>query len=192
MDFRGLVWKRVWKITFFCCEIGSGFEEPGATPPPRIPRSNPPPLPGTYYLSITNCIWLLSTGILLLKTRRCYYSFTRYKQYNAKHRTIMPVYACTTPPRVASAFCLSLFLHIKRMWNHRFIGRIAFTEKQYYKITCIWYDLIKSAYRTYSASEPIALKAITAAMNEWSSKTCITFKKRTTEKDYVEFFKGKG
>ncbi|CAH3176709.1 unnamed protein product, partial [Porites lobata] len=42
------------------------------------------------------------------------------------------------------------------------------------------------------SSEPIAVKAITAAMNEWSSKTCITFKKRTTEKDYVEFFKGKG
>ena len=27
----------------FRSEIGSGFEDPGGTPPPRIPRSNPPP-----------------------------------------------------------------------------------------------------------------------------------------------------
>ena len=27
---------------FFGSEIGSGFEEPGGTPPPRIPRSTPP------------------------------------------------------------------------------------------------------------------------------------------------------
>ena len=32
-------------MTFFWSEIGSGFEEPGGTPPPRIPRSNPPPGP---------------------------------------------------------------------------------------------------------------------------------------------------
>ena len=38
MDFRGLVSKRVWKITFWS-EIGSGFGEPGGTPPPRIPGS---------------------------------------------------------------------------------------------------------------------------------------------------------
>ena len=29
---------------FFWSEIGSGFEEPGSTPPLRIPRSNPPGL----------------------------------------------------------------------------------------------------------------------------------------------------
>ena len=29
MDFRGLVRKRVWKITFFWSEIGSGFGELG-------------------------------------------------------------------------------------------------------------------------------------------------------------------
>ena len=43
MDFRGLIWKRVWKITFFSSEIGSGFEEPGGTPPPTIPKSTPHP-----------------------------------------------------------------------------------------------------------------------------------------------------
>ena len=45
MDFRGLVLNRVWKITLayiFWSEIGSGFEEPGGTPPPRISRSNSP------------------------------------------------------------------------------------------------------------------------------------------------------
>ena len=41
MDFSCLVWKRVWKITFFWSEIRSGFEEPGGTPPQRIPRSTP-------------------------------------------------------------------------------------------------------------------------------------------------------
>ena len=41
MDFRGLVWKRVWKITFFGLKLGSGFGEPGGTPLPRIPRSIP-------------------------------------------------------------------------------------------------------------------------------------------------------
>ena len=29
----------------FRSEIGSGFEDPGGTPPPRIPRSTPPPPP---------------------------------------------------------------------------------------------------------------------------------------------------
>ena len=27
----------------FRSEIGSGFQDPGGTPPPRIPRSTPPP-----------------------------------------------------------------------------------------------------------------------------------------------------
>ena len=30
----------------FWSEIGSGFEESGGTPPPRISRSPPPPFPG--------------------------------------------------------------------------------------------------------------------------------------------------
>ena len=33
----------MWKITFFWSEIGSGFEEPGSTPPRRISRSTPTP-----------------------------------------------------------------------------------------------------------------------------------------------------
>ena len=33
------VWKRIWKMTIFWSEIGSGFGEPGRTLPPRIPRS---------------------------------------------------------------------------------------------------------------------------------------------------------
>ena len=43
MEFRDQVWKRMWKMTFFSSEIGSGFGEPGGTPPTRIPRSSPPP-----------------------------------------------------------------------------------------------------------------------------------------------------
>ena len=35
----------------FWSETGSGFGEPGGTPPPRIPRStNPPPLPSRGHL----------------------------------------------------------------------------------------------------------------------------------------------
>ena len=42
MDFRGLVFKRVWKRTIFALNlIGLWFGEPGGTPPPRIPRSTP-------------------------------------------------------------------------------------------------------------------------------------------------------
>ena len=42
MDFRGLVFKRVWKRTIFALNlIGLWFGELGGTPPPRIPRSTP-------------------------------------------------------------------------------------------------------------------------------------------------------
>ena len=57
--WRGLVWKRVWKTYIFWSEIGSGFEELGGTPPPRISRSTPPPSPPVephdyhiYYVNI--------------------------------------------------------------------------------------------------------------------------------------------
>ena len=41
INFTGLLWKRVWKITFFDSEIGSRFQEPGRTSPTTIPRSTP-------------------------------------------------------------------------------------------------------------------------------------------------------
>lgn len=37
-----------------------------------------------------------------------------------------------------------------------------------------------------------AESVIQAAFNEWEQKTCIRFRKRTTERNYVEFFKGSG
>ena len=42
MDFRGLVWKRVWKITISGLKSGQAFGEPGGTPATGIPRSTPP------------------------------------------------------------------------------------------------------------------------------------------------------
>lgn len=39
---------------------------------------------------------------------------------------------------------------------------------------------------------PEALNAIASAMREWESKTCIKFVKRTSEKDYLWFFRQKG
>ena len=42
MDLRGLVWsENGCRKRHFWSEIGSGFGEPGGTPPPRIPRSTP-------------------------------------------------------------------------------------------------------------------------------------------------------
>ena len=40
MDFRRLVWKQM-KNYILWSEIGSGFGEPGGTPPPINPRSSP-------------------------------------------------------------------------------------------------------------------------------------------------------
>ena len=49
IDFRGQVWKWVWKISdIFWSEIGSGFGEPGGKTPPRIPRITPLPPPPTF------------------------------------------------------------------------------------------------------------------------------------------------
>ena len=42
MDFKGLVWKRVLKITLFGLKSGRYLENWAAHPPPRIPRSTPP------------------------------------------------------------------------------------------------------------------------------------------------------
>ncbi|KAJ7393859.1 hypothetical protein OS493_003526 [Desmophyllum pertusum] len=36
------------------------------------------------------------------------------------------------------------------------------------------------------------MAAIQAAMNEWEQMTCIQFRNRTTERNYVEFFRGSG
>ena len=41
LDFRGQVWKRVWEMTIFWSELGSGFGEPGGSRL-QIPRNTPP------------------------------------------------------------------------------------------------------------------------------------------------------
>ncbi|XP_078371348.1 meprin A subunit beta-like [Oculina patagonica] len=41
-------------------------------------------------------------------------------------------------------------------------------------------------------NEPRAMNAIRSAMNEWEQKTCVRFKRRTTESAYVSFFRGSG
>ena len=52
----------MWKITFFWSEIGSGFEEPGGRPPPRIPRSTPPGLWASLNSSVDVISFFLSNG----------------------------------------------------------------------------------------------------------------------------------
>ena len=51
----------MWKITFFWSEIGSGFEEPGGKPPPRILRSTPPGLWASLNSSV-DVMFFLSNG----------------------------------------------------------------------------------------------------------------------------------
>ena len=43
MDFRGLVWKRVWKITFFGLKSGQDLENQAAHPHQEFPGVTPPP-----------------------------------------------------------------------------------------------------------------------------------------------------
>ena len=43
MDFRGLVWKRVWKITFFSLKSGQDSENEAARPHQEFPEVPPPP-----------------------------------------------------------------------------------------------------------------------------------------------------
>ena len=53
------VWKRLWSLEVWSengcgkSEIGSGFEEPGGSPPPRISRSIPPPPPRVNTLMVS-------------------------------------------------------------------------------------------------------------------------------------------
>ena len=45
-------------------EIESGFGEPGGTPPPRIPRSTPPPSPRVIIKDPVTSLFLLITSYL--------------------------------------------------------------------------------------------------------------------------------
>ena len=48
MDFRGLVWKRVWKITFSGLKSGQDLENWAAHPHQEFPGVPPPPPPGHF------------------------------------------------------------------------------------------------------------------------------------------------
>lgn len=47
-------------------------------------------------------------------------------------------------------------------------------------------------FLSIAAGSSKAMKAIQEGFQEWSTKTCIRFKKRTNEAAYVSFFKGSG
>ena len=47
-------------------------------------------------------------------------------------------------------------------------------------------------FSTFTENMPDALNAITSAMKEWQTKTCIRFVKRTSHQDYLWFFRQKG
>ena len=50
MDFRGLAWKRVWKITFFGLKSGQDSENEAAHAHQEFPEVPPPP--GQYFLFV--------------------------------------------------------------------------------------------------------------------------------------------
>ncbi len=47
-------------------------------------------------------------------------------------------------------------------------------------------------YSIWTENMPEALNAIQSAMKEWESKTCIRFVKKTSQRDYLWFFRQKG
>ena len=67
---------------------------------------------------------------------------------------------------------------LKKPFHCKFIG--ALLQKQY---VCLL---------AFTENMPDAMSAIDAAIKEWESKTCIKFVKRTTQKDYLWFFRQRG
>ena len=59
MDFRGLVWKRVWIITFFGLKSGQNFKNQAAHPDQEFPGVPPPPPLG---------LWL-TWGLIILEIK---------------------------------------------------------------------------------------------------------------------------
>ena len=54
-------------------------------------------------------------------------------------------------------------------------------------------ELVMVAFYIFdSARDSRAMNAIRAGMGEWTSKTCIRFKKRTNERAYANFKLGSG
>jgi len=78
----------VWRMTLFWSEIGSGFGEPGGTPPPRIPRCTPPP--GNYltsYMSVQAWDSMLRSPV----KKECNVHNKTYKNSSEIHKTKLHV-----------------------------------------------------------------------------------------------------
>ena len=59
---------------------------------------------------------------------------------------------------------------------------IALSRKNFLKTSILFFILVR----------PIRRAIIHSAIREWEEFTCIRFKERRYEKDYIEFFVGKG
>lgn len=64
--------------------------------------------------------------------------------------------------------------------------KFLFTESTIYLL------YVKSNVKILSASNPKAMRSINEAFAEYRKYTCITFRKRTNEREYVKFYKGGG
>ena len=71
MDFRGLVCKRVWKITFFCLKQGQDLKNRAAHPHQEFPGVPAPPGVGSG-----SEIYLSETGSHQIQQTDVRYSFT--------------------------------------------------------------------------------------------------------------------
>ena len=69
--------------------------------------------------------------------------------------------------------------------------------KSIFASTCVntpYFDSVQHRFFIFAVTEMggATHAAIKAAVGEFNSKTCIRVKERTTEKDYINFFKGSG
>ena len=72
------------------------------------------------------------------------------------------------------------------------ISRILESWLTYKGQYCSYINHVFSLSIFYSAQDSRAMDAIRAGMEEWTTLTCIRFKRRTDEKDYVYFKPGSG
>ena len=75
----------------FRSEIGSGFEDPGGTPPPRIPRSTPPPpraVSVPFYATFVIAKWIRNKTQEVLQKANFTVDINSHKSFRPFHHRI--------------------------------------------------------------------------------------------------------
>lgn len=87
-------------------------------------------------------------------------------------------------PLIAFPSCLITYLFFVHLLIYLFIS-IIFSPLLCHIAQCYKLNLL-----SFSARSSTAMNAIKAGMNEWTRKTCISFKKRNGEGSFVRFQNG--